>query len=575
MSFSIRRNPLVNIPIPWILGSPWRLALALMLTLAIPLGLLGLLLTQQYGQAVQQEAIAQNKVVTALAGTEAQEHFEHLMSALRGLASNSAVISAIQDKNTTAIERPFSWFLKNHSTIDRLQLVDENGLLIFNYPTDSTGKAPNLSFRDWFLHASYKKTPYVSGVYQRLESPRIYVVGIATPVVTPEGKIIGYLNAQEPVSALAKMIEHSEIESDLVLIDQYGMIITDREPLNNPPHQYGEFAWARDLVGHASGSIQGEDPTHHENSLLEFRRLPIGWMVIASQPTQSVYEPVSSFARRLWLILLSMFAITFFAALFWLNAVRRYHESRQRLEQLTQWHADEVSRTPAAEEPMALVAALSGYDFKDILNSIDQRSKDLTARTEHLLDKKSRTELHELADTAKYLARILSELHDFSEAATGDLHLRRLDLNRVVDLAMSRLRTKIIDSHAQIEVEKLPPITADEEMMARVFTQLIDNAINYTKPGRAPHITIKGREVGNEYIQIIVHDDGTGMPEEEIHVLFKPLSQLTQNNDGKEIGLGLPYCKEVITRHRGNITVKSGPANGTTFLITLPIEGSV
>jgi len=98
---------------------------------------------------------------------------------------------------------------------------------------------------------------------------------------------------------------------------------------------------------------------------------------------------------------------------------------------------------------------------------------------------------------------------------------------------------------------------------------LISNAIKFTHPGGK--IVIKATVINN-FIEIIVQDDGIGMEEQTINSLFKieSTSSIKGTAQEKGTGLGLLICKEFIEKHGGKIWVESNPKNGSKFLFTLP-----
>jgi signal transduction histidine kinase len=136
------------------------------------------------------------------------------------------------------------------------------------------------------------------------------------------------------------------------------------------------------------------------------------------------------------------------------------------------------------------------------------------------------------------------------------------------------------DLRLTTEVEEgLPAFRADEDRIIQVLTNLIGNAIKFTREGGEILITAKlleGKrsEDRRDFIHISVSDTGIGISEEDLSRIFDDYSQCTDtlSDTPKGTGLGLPICKEIVTRHRGNIWVESKKEKGSTFHITLPVE---
>ena len=109
----------------------------------------------------------------------------------------------------------------------------------------------------------------------------------------------------------------------------------------------------------------------------------------------------------------------------------------------------------------------------------------------------------------------------------------------------------------------------DFEMMNTVFRNLISNAIKYTKENG--EVNISAVET-NDFTEVAVRDNGIGMSETIRGGLFRldvkqPSMQGTKGERGSRLGLIL--CKEFIDKHRGSITVKSEPNQGSEFLVRL------
>ena len=118
-------------------------------------------------------------------------------------------------------------------------------------------------------------------------------------------------------------------------------------------------------------------------------------------------------------------------------------------------------------------------------------------------------------------------------------------------------------------LDSLPVIQADESQLFNAFYNLVNNAIPEVPKGGS--ITVKGRtERGGTNIVVSVIDSGKGMPREIRESLFT--YQAISRKEGGT-GLGTKIVKDVVDAHRGRIIVESEPGVGTSFHITLPVEG--
>ena len=120
------------------------------------------------------------------------------------------------------------------------------------------------------------------------------------------------------------------------------------------------------------------------------------------------------------------------------------------------------------------------------------------------------------------------------------------------------------------DFEPLFPIRMDSELISKVLSNLIDNAIKYSPENTEVFITT--RESGNRII-ITIRDEGPGIPESEIPNLFSRFYRVKNDNTYrvKGTGLGLYLSKYFIEAHQGSIELASPPGLGTTFTISLPV----
>ncbi len=114
-------------------------------------------------------------------------------------------------------------------------------------------------------------------------------------------------------------------------------------------------------------------------------------------------------------------------------------------------------------------------------------------------------------------------------------------------------------------------VRADPERLRQVLSNLIDNAIKY---GRAEgHVTVGGRALSAERVELTVRDDGPGIPMEAKERVFERFYRVDKARSREQggTGLGLAIVKNVMQAHGGEVRVESAPDEGTTFFLTLPV----
>lgn len=116
----------------------------------------------------------------------------------------------------------------------------------------------------------------------------------------------------------------------------------------------------------------------------------------------------------------------------------------------------------------------------------------------------------------------------------------------------------------------LPAVLADGERLREVFINLITNSLEAMvgRPGKELHIKVQWVDQAHE--EVIIEDNGPGIPEAVIPKIFEPFRSYKESGTG----VGLSLCQKVIREHAGQITVENAATGGARFRIRLPVRGT-
>ena len=173
----------------------------------------------------------------------------------------------------------------------------------------------------------------------------------------------------------------------------------------------------------------------------------------------------------------------------------------------------------------------------------------------------------------QHLKRLVEDLRTLSLADAGELPMDRQSvppqilLNRLTAAYLHRAKEKDVAIKAQTE-PGMPDVHMDQDRMAQVLGNLVDNALRYTPPGGA--ITLRARTQDSVTL-ITVQDTGVGIPQQDLPHVFDRFyrGDSARSTDDGESGLGLAIAKSIVEAHGGTISVDSVPGEGTTFTIAL------
>jgi two-component system NtrC family sensor kinase len=177
-----------------------------------------------------------------------------------------------------------------------------------------------------------------------------------------------------------------------------------------------------------------------------------------------------------------------------------------------------------------------------------------------------------IADESRRCGDLVKNLLTFSR--TAPMNVQTTDLNSVVDrsvrLIAHQLKLNGVELHPDLP-QDLPRIQCDPGQIEQVVLALVMNAIDAMPHGGNLWLSTRLRADSSE-VEIRVRDDGSGIPPDVLPQIFEPF--LTTKETGKSVGLGLAVSQNIVEGHRGRIEVESEPGKGTTFTVTLPVEGS-
>jgi len=173
------------------------------------------------------------------------------------------------------------------------------------------------------------------------------------------------------------------------------------------------------------------------------------------------------------------------------------------------------------------------------------------------------------------LERLIEDLIQFALASRGDvgLNLRDIDPFKLIEVVVDRTRHKANQSDIHLSAEapqNLPNIHADEDKIAWVLLQLLENAIKFTPNGGTVKISVSQNSADS--VHFAVMDSGIGIPEERLAEIFEPFHQLdgsaTRRYSGA--GLGLALVRRIVEAHGTQVIVHSVVGEGSKFEFDLP-----
>jgi signal transduction histidine kinase len=166
--------------------------------------------------------------------------------------------------------------------------------------------------------------------------------------------------------------------------------------------------------------------------------------------------------------------------------------------------------------------------------------------------------------------RLISAILNLTREGRREFDPVRIDMRELIEAIVTTLAHQAEEAKAEIRVAPLPEIVSDRLALEQIFSNIIDNAIKYLKPGVPGRIAIRGRtKLGFAVFEI--SDNGRGIDAKDHQRIFDLFRRAgTQDKPGQ--GIGLAHVRALVRRLGGTMSVSSELGAGSTFTITLPLK---
>ena len=228
-------------------------------------------------------------------------------------------------------------------------------------------------------------------------------------------------------------------------------------------------------------------------------------------------------------------------------------------------------------------AYISSHDLQEPLRKIQIfASRIMEKESDHLSDS-GKDYFQRMRSSARKMQTLIEDLLAYSRITTSTHSFETTDITSIIEEVKEDFKERIKELNATIEVIGIGSISMIPFQFRQLISNLIGNALKFSKPGIEPHIIIKtefgsgstfriGLAPGKKYCHLSVGDNGIGFENQYKSKIFEVFQRLHGKNEYDGSGIGLSIVQKIVEMHRGIITVDSAPNIGTTFDIYLPVD---
>jgi signal transduction histidine kinase len=210
---------------------------------------------------------------------------------------------------------------------------------------------------------------------------------------------------------------------------------------------------------------------------------------------------------------------------------------------------------------------LASHDLQEPLRKLMMFSKMLRQDLGENLPERAAKDLGFITDAATRMQLLLDSLLELSRVNAATIRWEQVDLSRPLDMALQAMTSLIHTTNATITYDPLPVVWGDQELLRRLYQQLLSNALKFNA-GAPPriHLTVT---LQDQQAILGVQDNGIGIHPEYHEQIFIPFKRLQGRGEHEGSGIGLAISRKIVERHGGHLWVESDIGQGAHFQFTL------
>jgi PAS domain S-box-containing protein len=253
---------------------------------------------------------------------------------------------------------------------------------------------------------------------------------------------------------------------------------------------------------------------------------------------------------------------------------KRAEEALRKSDEKLQQFANQLERSNRELQDFAYVAS---HDLQEPLRKIVVFGERLKEKNAGKFEPESVDYLNRMQSAAARMQTLINSLLTFSRVTTKAQPFTPVNLAEVASGVMDDLEGRIEQVKGRVEVGTLPVIEAEPLQMRQLLQNLIGNALKFRRPEEPPVVKVEAQIIPDpdtpkkQLCRLTVSDNCIGFDEKYVDRIFNVFQRLHTRNEYEGTGMGLAIVKKIALYHGGDVTAKSKPGEGSTFILTVPV----
>jgi PAS domain S-box-containing protein len=238
--------------------------------------------------------------------------------------------------------------------------------------------------------------------------------------------------------------------------------------------------------------------------------------------------------------------------------------------ELEQRVAARTAQLEASNKELEAFSYSVSHDLRAPLRHISGFVDLLQRRAADQLNDENRGYLEMVDDASRQMGKLIDDLLQFSRMGRAAMSIARFELRPLVDEVIRAATLSAEGREIDWVVGELPDVHGDYAMLRQALTNLVENAVKYTRQRTRARIEV-GADASNPAETVVfVRDNGVGFDMRYVDKLFGVFQRLHRAEDFEGTGIGLANVHRIVKRHGGRTWAEGEPDHGATFYLSLP-----